>query len=109
MIELYITPFDRWEGTWDSTEDKVVSDLTAGQVIGLAMMVYDNDEPIESSEEGVFWVSEAMQQGEPPALFDIMSHRADRFLDGLLLPSETDGSVVESVSWGRIKASLEFE
>ena len=109
VIELYITPFDRWGGTWNSTEDKVVSDLTAGQVIGLAMMVYDNDEPSESSEEGVFWVSEAMQQGDPPALFDIMSHRADRFIDGLLLSAEPEGSAVDAVSWGRIKASLEFE
>ena len=110
-IELYITPFDFWGGTWDSPEDKVVSDLTAGQVIGLAMMVYDNDEPVESSEEGVFWVSEATQAGERPALFDIMDHRGDRFIDGLLLPADpgSEDSAVESVSWGRIKAALEID
>ena len=106
-IELYVTPFDFWGGTWDSPGDKVVSDLTAGQVIGLAVMVYDNDEPVESSEEGVFWVLEGIQSDGLPALFDIMNHRGDRFIDGLLLPAEPEkGSAVESVSWGRIKAAL---
>ena len=38
---------------------------------------------------------------------------ADQFVDGLLLgaasaPGE-EGSVVQDVSWGRIKASLDFE
>ena len=109
-IELYVTPFDFWGGTWDNPEDKVVSDLTAGQVIGLAMMVYDNDEPVESSEEGVFWVSEAMQSGERPALVDIAGHRGDRFIDGVLLPVEPGkDSAVGSVSWGRIKAALEID
>ena len=109
VIELYVTPYDFWGGTWDSPEDKVVSDLTAGQVIGLAMMVYDNDEPVESSEEVVFWVSEAMQSDETPALFDITFHRGDRFIDGVLLPVEPGDSAVESVSWGRIKAALEMD
>ena len=110
VIELYITPFDLWGGTWDNPEDKVVSDLTAGQVIGLAMMVYDNDEPVESSEEGVFWVFEGMQSDGLPALFDIMNHRGDRFIDGLLLRAEPgEDSAVESVSWGRIKAALEVD
>ena len=109
VIEVYITPFDRWGGTWDSPDDKVVSDLTAGQVIGFAMTVFDNDEPIETSEEGVFWVPEAMQSAENPAFFDIMLHKGDAFLDGLLLASEPKNSVVNSVSWGRIKASLELE
>ena len=37
--------------------------------------------------------------------------QADFFLDGILLPANTEpeGSAVESVSWGRIKASLELE
>ena len=42
---------------------------------------------------------------------DIEKVRADFFLDGILLPADTEpeGTAVESVSWGRIKASLEME
>ena len=108
VIELFITPFDFWGGTWDNPDDKAVSDLTAGEVIGFAMMVFDNDQPVESGEEGVFWVSEGTQSDQRPALFDILDNRADRFVDGLLLPSEPEDSAVESVSWGRIKVSLQF-
>ena len=36
--------------------------------------------------------------------------QADVFLDGLLLSADApEDSAVESVSWGRIKASLEME
>ena len=41
-----------------------------------------------------------------------MDHRADRFLDGILLPADPGGpedTAVESVSWGRIKASREID
>ena len=41
--------------------------------------------------------------------YDIGDYRADYFLDGLLLPAHPGGTAVESVSWGRIKASLEVE
>ena len=42
VIELYITPFDDWEG-WDSPGEIEVSKLSAGRVIGFAMIVYDYD------------------------------------------------------------------
>ena len=44
-------------------------------------------------------------------LDDVGDYVADNFLDGLLLPAgaEPEDTAVESVSWGRIKASLEFE
>ena len=50
VIELYITPFDHRE-VWTSPEGSVVSDLTAGQIIGFAMLVYDVDEGSGSNSE----------------------------------------------------------
>ncbi len=111
VIELYVTPFDRWAG-WHSPGEITVSDLTAGQVIGFAISVRDRESP---DSDWVDWVPEALQSGEytPTDLFRIFfHHRADGFLDGLLLPADLAGpgdSAVESVSWGRIKASLEME
>ena len=112
VIELYVTPFDRRTGNWDSPEEIVVSDLADDQVIGFAFAVFDTDE----SEHGVIWTPETMQPTTPDfdslAVIDIAFLRADRFLDGLLLPGETGGlgdSAVGSVSWGRIKAALEVD
>ena len=107
VIELYVTPFDRWKG-WHSPGEIMVSDLTAGQIIGFAIAVKDRD----PSEYGITWVPEAMQDQPDSRTSDIMFLRGDRFLDGLLLPAGPAGpgdSAVEPVSWGRIKASLEFE
>ena len=106
VIELYITPFDRWAG-WHSPGEIVPSDLTAGQIIGFAIGVHDFDSP-----GWVILIPEAMQAQPDSDGFDIMSLFADRFLDGLLLPGETGGSAdsaVGSVSWGRIKAALEVD
>ena len=107
-IEFYVTPFDHW-GEWDSVEESVVSDLAAGQVIGFAIAVYDWDEDGELWDT---WTPRAMLPSDDP-LFDIRFLRADFFLDGLLLsahPAEPEeDTAVESVSWGRIKASLELE
>ena len=106
VIELYVTPFDRL--VYEDIEASVASDLAAGQVIGFGIVVHDNDEP----DDGGAWVPEAMVPGSPPALFRIFQVKADDFLDGLLLPGETGGpagTLVESVSWGRIKASLQID
>ena len=108
VIELYVTPYDRW-GAWDEIEETEFSDLAAGQVIGFAIMVNDLD------ERGfvVPWVPEAMKPSDPVygTETDIEKVRADFFLDGILLPADTgaEGTAVESVSWGRIKAALEME
>ena len=106
VIELYVTPFDRW--AYDDIEGSVVSDLTAGQVIGFGIMVYEEDPP--EDEWGAPWV----EASQPVDHYDSMSFwRADGYLDGLLLPAPGaepgEDSAVESVSWGRIKAALEME
>ena len=41
-IELYVTPFDDWEG-WDRPGEIEVSKLAAGRVIGFAIIVRDYD------------------------------------------------------------------
>ena len=108
VIELYVTPYDGWQGIDSRPEDVVVSDLTAGEVIGFAILVGERD---DEYSRGTL-TPEAVQTEDPE--LDILSHyRADVYLDGLLLPATAAGpvedSAVESVSWGRIKASLEFE
>ncbi len=51
VIELYVTPFDRWEGWyspvegWHSPVENAVSDLAAGQIIGFGILVSDHDPP----------------------------------------------------------------
>ncbi len=105
VIELYVTPFDRL--LYDDIEGSLASHLAAGQIIGFAIVVHDRD-----SNGGGNWVPEAMFPGSPPAMVRIFSVRADMFIDGMLLPAEMDGpgdSAVESVSWGRIKDSLEID
>ena len=110
VTELYLTPFDRWGDTWESPKGSMVSRFAAGQVIGFSMVVFDHDPPdVEWSN----WAVEVQQSEEDDTTFwNIMRHRADSFLDGLLLPGDPAGpgdSAVEPVSWGRIKAALEFE
>ena len=113
VIELYVTPFDRWGETWESPEGSVVSHFAADQVIGFAILVLDHDPPAFDSQN---WSVEVPQSDDAYTAFttyhNIRRSRADTFLDGLLLPAgsaEPGDSAVESVSWGRIKASLEFE
>ena len=52
-------------------------------------------------------------QSEDPEVDLLYRYRAELYLDGLLLPANAAGpaedTAVESVSWGRIKASLELE
>ena len=111
-IELYVTPFDHRESL-TSPEGSVVSDLSAGQTIGFTIGVYENDagDPHDQLAE---LSPEAHAMGsESRLLDDVLNCVADNFLDGLLLPAGAAGpvenSAVESVSWGRIKASLELE
>ena len=105
-IELYVTPFDRL--VVDDIEGSVASDLTPGQVLGFAILVHDWD----TVQDVRAWVPEAMAPGSPPALIRILSVHADSLVDGILLGPEAAGSgdsAVGSVSWGRIKASLEVD
>ena len=109
VIELYVTPFDRF-GTWDGPEGSLVSDLEAGKIIGFAMAANDLDPP----DFPTTWTPEAMEPSDdlPPSIL-LTQRQADAFIDGILLSSDPagleNGSAVESVSWGRIKASLEMD
>ncbi len=110
VIELYVTPFDRWGGGWDSAGDHLVSDLAAGQIIGFTILVADHDDAFE----WMLWKPEGMQPpDDKPAYVDLWNARGNGLVDGLLLSSDPagriEGSAVDAVSWGRIKASLEFE
>ena len=108
VVELYITPFDRWLGFDSRPEDIVVSDLTAGDIVGFALVVRESDN--RSSRFSL--TPEAVQTRDPESDL-LFHHRADYYLDGLLLPADRtdsqDGSAVESVTWGRIKAALDME
>ena len=109
VIELYVTPFDR-AGALDVLEETEFTDLSAGQIIGFAIIVNDWD---KEDEGGWPWSPEAMESSDPRfgTAIDIKHSRADLFLDGILLPAGAgpEDTAVESVSWGRIKASLEME
>ncbi len=100
-IELYVTPFDWWGNGWDSSEDNVVSDLTAGRVIGFSVEVRDYDPPQVHRDSKVLQLEGVGRGG---ALL-----RGDGLHDGVLLPIEPEGTAVEGSTWGRIKASLKFE
>ena len=115
VIELYVTPFDRWGKSWESPEGSVVTDFAAGKVIGFTFVVFDYDPPFDSGE-WINWAPDVQRSDETTYHHDettyhnVLIHRADTFLDGLLLPAEPGGdSAIQSVSWGRIKASLELE
>ncbi len=104
VIELYVTPFDQFGRTNESPaapEGSVVSDLAEGQVIGFAILVQDVD-PRDDDREIAHWVHESM-----PLDPFISYEQGDFFLDGVLLPPDPEGTAVESVSWGRIKAALD--
>ena len=100
VIELYVTPQDGWT---PKMEDTPFSDLSANRIIGFAPIVNDRD-----ASRGGKWST----PWYPSALPDFQAYRAlfyrnaaDVLLDGLLLPVR--GTAVESVTWGRIKASLQ--
>ena len=106
VIELYVTPFDRW--AFDDIEGSVVSDLAPNKTIGFGIIVFDADPPEDEWE--LPWV----EASQPDDHFEaVLFLRADGYLDGMLLPGPGaepgEDSAVESVSWGRIKASLEPE
>ena len=103
VIELYITPFDRW--AYDDVEGSVVSDLAPNKTVGFGIMVYEEDPP--EDEWGAPWVEASQPVDHYNGIYDM---RTDGYLDGLLLPGpggeSGEDSAVSSVSWGRIKAAL---
>ena len=101
VVEFAVTPFDRM--LWNDPGESRVSELEAGKIIGFNMWVSDRDRGPESNFED-FYVLDLPPEPDT---------NADLFMDGLLqgatsAPGEA-GSVVQDVTWGRIKASLEFE
>ena len=96
MTEMYVTPFDRLVP--DSREETVTSGLLPDQIIGLRISVNDHDDGRKFAPDGIFAIPVPDQNQE---------RGPDQFADGLLVPVGGSGSAVESVSWGRIKASLQ--
>ena len=92
VVEFAITPFDLMLG--DDPEASVASNLSPGMTVGFNIGVNDLDTEPEDWGEfyNLFWPTDFTPNG---------------FGDGLLLDAG-GGSVVESVSWARIKASLEI-
>ena len=100
IIELYVTPQDAWG---DNIEDTPFSELSAHQIIGFAPIIYDVD-PSDKvlGSASIPWHPEGID--DEAALNYLDLGEADIFLDGVLLPAQD--TAVESVTWGRIKASL---
>ena len=98
ITEMYVTPFDRLIPA--NQEESEKSLFSPGNVIGFRLAVLDDDSPKttppNSTTDSWFWFP------------SVDSFGPDSFADGLLVPvGGSAGSAVESVSWGRIKASLE--
>ena len=99
LIEFYVTPFDRM--VFNSIEESVVTDLVGGKIIGYTILILDQGDPDQRQD---LWVHK-----DAPDDFLLILWGSDHFVDGVLLPASGElegGSVVEAVSWGRIKASL---
>ncbi len=98
VTEFYVTPFDRL--IWNSPEESVVSALSRGTLIGFVLSMRDYD------VEGELWRGHHFISGQDewPALFN-----ADGFARGLLVGpgGEIPDSAVESMTWGRIKATVD--
>ena len=92
VVEFAITPFDLLPK--DDPEASVASDLSPGTTVGFNIGVNDLDTEPEDWGEfyNLFWPTDFTPNG---------------FGDGLLLDAG-GGSVVESITWARIKASLEI-
>ena len=101
VIEFFVTPRDAWG---DNLEDTPFSELSAHQIIGFVPVVNDFDpsDP-DWGYSPTPWHPEAIDDDD--AHLRLHDYMADLFLDGLLLPAQE--TAVESVTWGRIKASLE--
>ena len=98
-VEFYVTCFDRLNHL--SSEDSEVSQLSGGKIIGFDIYVLDFD---NDSELALYYL------GRPDAS-DRIPDDASALLDGVLLGPgiESGETAVQSVSWGRIKASLEID
>ena len=100
VIELYVTPYDEWGEDVGGTR---FSDLSAHQIVGFSVEVIEQEnDPYECGCSGFSWYPAEI---EGQAWIDLLDSMADLYVDGLLLPAQD--TAVESITWGRIKASLE--
>ncbi len=99
VTEFYVTPFDRL--IWNSPEESVVSTLSRGTLIGFYLGIGDHDEEGDGRVEA--WHSIRAQDQ-----WTVSSTNADSFAWGLLVGpgGEVPDSAVESLTWGRIKATF---
>ena len=94
VTEFYVTAFDSL--VWDSPEASKVSPLFPNKIIGFSLSVSDFDTaPYDYHGFHRLYVGSSATW-----------HNADYFVDGLLV--EAPATVVESWSWGRIKAAFGF-
>ncbi len=97
VTEFYVTPFDRL--IWNSPEESVVSTLSRGTLIGFILSIADLDEEGARAETIHSLVGQDHWSD---------SSNADTFARGLLVGpgGEVPDSAVESMTWGRIKATF---
>ena len=98
VTEFFVTCFDRLHHL--NPEESEVSLLAEGKIIGFDVFVFDyDDNPV--GPHALYWLRE-------PEEVEEIAEGADFFVDGLLLGpgGEPGDTAVQSVSWGRIKASL---
>ena len=98
VTEFYVTPFDRL--IWNSPEESVVSTLSRGTLIGFYLAIPDYEAEGELARGWHFISGQDQWPGSP--------WNADFFARGLLVGpgGEIPDSAVESVTWGRIKATF---
>ena len=99
IIEMYVTPFNQWGY---SVEETTFGELSAHRIVGFALVITDYDRSKDHTGT-IEWNPEAIEDME--ALHYLGRHVAEIFLDGLLFPAQE--TAVESLAWGRIKASLQ--
>ena len=85
-IEFFVTPFDLLVPL--EPDESVVSDLTAGEVIGLQLWVSDKDNVDHSYQA---------------------QYHLESWVDAILLSRHQADSAVGDRTWGRIKAALEMD
>ena len=94
IVEMYVTPIDRLDP--HDVDNTVISELVPEKIIGFTISILDDDSNSRGSD-ATFAIPPIPDYGGGP----------DYFADGLLIPvGGTAESAVQSVSWGRIKASL---
>ncbi len=99
VVEFYVTPFDRL--IWDDQEQSIISDLFPGKTIGFGLELGDVDEDYNTIESVFYLYGSGMWGDDPMKSSDLLAR-------GVLTEAgnPVDDTIVNSVSWARIKASL---